>query len=332
LATEGLAGVRAMDVTIAGVTVRVVVPMIEPSAAVIVEEPVARVEAMPVVAMDATATFEEDQSTRLVMSAFDPSVYVPVAVNGSVSPLATEGLAGVKAMEVTIAGVTVRVVVPKKKPSAAVIVDEPVAKVEAMPVVEMDATATFDEDQTTRLVMFAVDPSVYVPVAINGSVSPLATKGFAGVKAMDVTIAGVTVRVVVPMMEPSAAVMVDEPVARVEAMPVVEMDATATFDEDQPTRLVMLAVDPSVYVPVAINGSVSPLATDGLAGVKVIEVNIPAVTVSVVVPVTAPSAAVIVAVPVASVEARPVVEMDATATFDEVHATESVMLAVDPSV
>jgi hypothetical protein len=171
---------------------------------------------------------------------------MPIAVNGSVSPLATEGFAGVKAMEVTIAGVTVRVVVPVIDPSAAVIVDEPVARVEAMPVVAMDATAPFDEDQTTRLVMFAVDPSVYVPVAINGSVSPLETDGLAGVRAMDVTIAGVTVRVVVPMIEPSAAMMVEAPVARVEASPVEEIDATVTFEEDQSTELVILAVDPSV--------------------------------------------------------------------------------------
>jgi hypothetical protein len=74
----------------------------------------------------------------------------------------------------------------------------------------------------------------------------LATEGLAGVKAMDVTIAGVTVRVVVPVIDPSATVIVDEPVARVEAMPVVEMDATAVFDEVQSTVLIRLCVEPSV--------------------------------------------------------------------------------------
>ena len=48
------------------------------------------------------------------------------------------------------------------------------------------------------------------------------------------------------MIPPAVAVMVDEPVASVEARPLAEMVATAVFDEVQVTELVRLAVVPSV--------------------------------------------------------------------------------------
>ena len=70
--------------------------------------------------------------------------------------------------------------------------------------------------------------------------------GFAGVRAIDVKVAGVTVSVVDPLTEPSWAVMVVEPVLEVEARPVAEMVATVVLEEVQVTVAVRFCVVPSV--------------------------------------------------------------------------------------
>ena len=93
---------------------------------------------------------------------------------------------------------------------------------------------------------FCVEPSVKVPVAVNCCVRPLAIVGFAGVTAIDVTTAAVTVSVVVPLTLPEVAVIVVDPAASVVARPVVEIVATAMFDEVQVTEPVRFCVEPSV--------------------------------------------------------------------------------------
>ena len=70
----------------------------------------------------------------------------------------------------------------------------------------------------------------------------------------------------------------------------------------------------------------------GSTGVTAMETTTAVVTVSVVVPLTPPSLAVIVVDPVASVEARPALEIVATAVFDDVQPTDAVRSAVVPSV
>ena len=60
----------------------------------------------------ATEVVAEAQVTWLVRSSVELSENVPVAVNCSVVPLAMLGLAGVTAIEVSVAGLTVKVVVP----------------------------------------------------------------------------------------------------------------------------------------------------------------------------------------------------------------------------
>lgn len=64
-----------------------------------------------------------------------------------------------------------------------------------------------------------------------------------GVTAIDVR-AGVTVKVVVPAIEPEVAVIVVDPVAMPVANPVLAMVAAAPFDELQVTELVTLLVVP----------------------------------------------------------------------------------------
>ena len=64
------------------------------------------------------------------------------------------------------------------------------------------AAAVLDEAQVTVLVMFDVVPLLNVPVAVNCSVLPAATEEFAGVTAIEVSVAAVTLRPVDPEMLP----------------------------------------------------------------------------------------------------------------------------------
>ena len=83
----------------------------------------------------------------------------------------------------------------------------------------------------------------------------------------------------------------------------------------------------------AVNCSVSPLAIEGEGGVTAMETSVAAVTVSESCGlVTAPEEAVMLVEPVASVEAKPEVEMVATAVFEEAQVAVLVRFAVLPSV
>jgi hypothetical protein len=81
--------------------------------------------------------------------------------------------------------------------------------------------------------------------------------------------------------------------------------ATEPADEIHVAVAVRFCVVPSLYVPVAVNCSVYPAATDAMFGVTAIEVST-GVTVSVAEPVILPEVAVIVAVPAATPVVNPV--------------------------
>jgi hypothetical protein len=107
LATVGLGGVTAMDTRVGGVTVSVWgVLVIVPDAAVILVEPTASELAKPDPLMLTTLGAEEFHVAVLVKFAVVESVYVPVAVNCCVIPLATEGFVGVTAIEASAAALT----------------------------------------------------------------------------------------------------------------------------------------------------------------------------------------------------------------------------------
>ena len=107
------------------------------------------------------------------------------------------GLVGVTAMDTSVAGVTVSVVVPDILPDVAVIVVEPAATEVANPLdpaaLLIAATAALDEFQVATIVKFCVEPFEYVPVAVNCLVVPMAMLGLVGVIAMETSVAGVTV-------------------------------------------------------------------------------------------------------------------------------------------
>ena len=130
------------------------------------------------------------------------------------------------------------------------------------------------ELQVAVLVRFCVEPSVNVPVAVNCSNVPGAIVEFAGVTAIEASVAAVTCNVVAPLILPDAAVIVVLPAVLLLAKPALEMVATPTVDELQVAVLVKSFVEPSVYVPIAANCFVSPAATDGLVGVTVMRLRV----------------------------------------------------------
>jgi hypothetical protein len=86
-----LAGVTAMEDSVAGVTVRVVLPEIPPKVAVMVVVPAARAVARPLLLTVAAEVFDEAQVTSGVRSWLVPSEYAPMAANFWVDPT---GMAG----------------------------------------------------------------------------------------------------------------------------------------------------------------------------------------------------------------------------------------------
>jgi hypothetical protein len=165
-------------------------------------------------------------------------------------PLAMAGLVGVIARDISIAGFTVRLVVPEMLPDVALIVAEPAVTDVARPfepaALLMVATAVLDELQVTDAVRFCVVLSEYVPVAVNCWLVPGPMLGLAGVTERETRVAGFTVRLVVAEMLPDAALIVVEPAATGVARPLdpaaLLIVTAPVFDELQVTDAVRFCV------------------------------------------------------------------------------------------
>lgn len=123
-------------------------------------------------------------------------------------------------METKVAGPTVSVVEPVVVPELAVIVVLPLTRALARPVALTVAAPTFDELQLTALLRSLVLPSVKLPVAVNCSVVPAAIEELAGEMVKE-TNPEVTVRVVLPLVAPEVALIVEAPVPTLLARPCV---------------------------------------------------------------------------------------------------------------
>src|ERR1019366_2589416 len=325
LAIEGFAGVTAIDCSVAGVTVNTVEPLIAPEVALIVLVPTATPLARPPAVMVAVVVVPDAQVTEAVRFCVLLSLYVPVAVNCCVAPLAIEGFAGVTAIDCSVAGVTVNTVEPLIAPEVALIVLVPTATPLARPPAVMVAVVVVPDAQVTEAVRFCVLLSLYVPVAVNCCVAPLAIEGFAGVTAIDCSVAGVTVNTVEPLIAPEVALIVLVPTATPLARPPAAMVATVVVPDAQVTEAVRFCVLLSLYVPVAVNCCVAPLAIEGFAAVAWRGAGFP---VNGVEPLIAPEVALIVLVPPATPLARPPAAMVATASVADAQVTEPVRFAV----
>ena len=110
-------------------------------------------------------------------------------MNCCVPPAARLAVAGVTAIELTdgAAAVTSRDAVPLAPSSRPVTVAFPEATAVAVPAPLIVATAVFDTDHVAIDVMFALDPSLYVAVAVKASVSPTAMLAQPGESATEDT-------------------------------------------------------------------------------------------------------------------------------------------------
>jgi hypothetical protein len=332
LVIEGFAGVTAIDCSVAAVTVSNVDPEIDDDIAVIVEVPTPAPEASPAALIVAIAVVPELQVTVEVRFCVVPSLKVPVAVNCCVAPLAIDGFAGVTAMDCNGAAVTVSNVDPEIDDDVAVIVEVPTPAPLARPDALIVAVVVVPDDQVTVDVRFWVVPSLNVPVAVNCCVVPLVIEGFAGVTAIDCSVAAVTVSNVDPEIDDDVAVIVEVPTPAPLARPAALIVAVAVVPEDQVTVDVRFCVEPSLNVPVAVNCCVAPLVIDGFTGVTAIDCNVAAVTERTVEPLIAPDVALIVDVPTPAPVARPAVVIVAVVVVPDDHVTLDVRFCVLPSL
>jgi hypothetical protein len=281
--------------------------------------------------------------TAVVTFCVVPSVNVAVAVNACVVPSGMLGCAGVTATDTTVAAVTFRVAValiPLGSAISIVLVPTPldVARPEFGPLFDTTAVPLGTLHASTE-VRFCWEPSLYVAVAVNCCVNPLAMVALGGAIAIDTRTADVTVSdalAVTPVVG-SVALTLVEPLPTVEASPALpeafETVATDEALEVHVTELVTFFVVESVYVPVARNCCGRPSAKLAVGGVIERDRKIAAVTVRVAVPEMPvwESVAVTVAEPSAMAVARPLepVAFDTeTAEEDDVHVTAVVMFCV----
>jgi len=164
-----------MDTSVAAVTVNVVLPEIRPNAALIVVVPANNDVASPLepaaLLIVATVGVKDVQVTVEVKIFVVPSVYVPLAINCCFVPRAILGLAGVTAMDTSVAVVTVNVVLPVIAPNVAVMVVMPADNEVASPLepaaLLIVAIAGAEDVQVTDDVRSCVVEFAYIPVAIN---------------------------------------------------------------------------------------------------------------------------------------------------------------------
>jgi hypothetical protein len=164
-----------------------------------------------------------------------PSLKVPVAVNCWVAPLAIDGFAGVTAIDCRVAAVTVRTVDPLIAPDVALMAEVPTPAPVASPAALIVAVAVVPDDQVTLDVRFWVVPSLKVPVAVNCWVAPLVIEGFAGVTAIDCSVAAVMVRTVEPLIAPDVALIVEVPTPAPVASPDALIVAVVVVPDDHVT-------------------------------------------------------------------------------------------------
>jgi len=249
-------GVTAIETRVAGVTVKLVDPDTVPSVALTVTDPMLSDVASPsypdALLTAATVGSEELHTTLVVRFCVELSENTPTAVSCVWRPFGILGLVGVTPMDTSVAAVTVSVADPETLPSVAVMVAGPWPAAVTSPLepgaLLTEPTLVAEDVQAAELVRFCVVLSVYVPVAINCCVVPLAMLGFAGVTLMETRLAAVTTKLVAPETLPSVAVTVVEPglIAVTTPLEGLAIEATPGVNELQLTEVVRFCVELSV--------------------------------------------------------------------------------------
>jgi len=127
------------------------------------------------------------------------------------------------------------------------------------------ATEGVDELQFTWKVRPRLDPSLKVPIAVNGWLDPTAMEAVDGVSAIDKSVALLTVTVAVSTFPEKTAEIVLVPGCTPVAWPALLMTlltvAAAEFDDVQFTTVVRSCVSPLAKVPIAPKGVQKPSGT-----------------------------------------------------------------------
>ena len=171
-----------------------------------------------------------------------------------------------------------------------------------------------------------------MPVAVNCCVAPALIDAVAGVTAIDCNVFVTVNTAAGEVTEPRLAVMLLEPAATPVASPAALIVATEVVPDVQVTELVMLALLPSLYVPVAVNCCVAPALIEAAAGVTAIDCNVFVTVNTAAGDVTEPSVAVMLLEPALTPVARPAALIVATEVVPDVQVTELVIFAVLPSL
>ena len=202
-----------------------------PRVALIVDVPELSALARPAEFMDEIAGALDAHATVAVMFCVLPSLYVPVAKNCCVVPATTEGFVGAIAIDCNVAAVTVNTVEPFIAPDVALMVEVPTPAPVAIPAALIVAVVVVPELQVTLEVRFCVVPSLNVPVAVNCCVAPLVIDRFAGVTAIDCSVAAVTVSTVEPEIDDDVALIVEVPTPAPVANPAALIVAVVVVPE-----------------------------------------------------------------------------------------------------
>jgi hypothetical protein len=144
--------------------------------------------------------------------------------------------------------------------------------------------------------------------------------------------AAVTVRVVDPATPPETACIVETPAVSAVARPEAEMVATDGVADDQVTEAVRFCVLPSLKVPVAANCWVAFLVRVAFAGVTAMDFRVAPATVKDIEPAMVPELAVMVLAPADFAVTIPLLLIEATLGFWELHTTLAEMSSDDPSL
>jgi len=281
-AAFGAGGVIAIDTRVAVVTVKVMLPDLEPhtlatlQVAVIVALPGPTLLTSPPLLTVATAGFEEVQVRSALRFCVELSEKVPVAVNCRLMPGAMLGVVGVSAIDVRVAPVTVTMVLPVIEPhtlatlQVTVIVALPVPMVRTSPVLLTVATEGFEEVQIRSALRSCVELSEKVPVAVNCRLVPGAMLGDGGASAIDTMVAAVTVIVTVAEAEPQTLataqvpVIVAVPGPTALILPLLLTAATDGLEEDQVRSALTSTWLLSLYSAVALSCVEVPVAILGV--------------------------------------------------------------------
>jgi hypothetical protein len=149
---------------------------------------------------------------------------VPVALYCWLAPGTIEAIGG-ETLIATSESCTASDVEPTSEPDVAEIIVVPALALVASPtdpgVLPIVATVADEETQVTDVVMFAVDPSVYSPVAMNCCEPPIGMDGLSGLTSMAARIAFVTVRLPDPVTVPDLARMTVLPLPVLVAIPLL---------------------------------------------------------------------------------------------------------------